>query len=152
MKTVDTNEYMSVLQSLVNEGKDVGLLISGDSMSPFLVHERDYIYFRTPDRELKKGDMVFYQRRTGQYIMHRILDVKQDGYYMAGDNQVLIEGPIDRSQIFALVTKVKRNGRWIGPESLTWKFYEKVWIRMIPVRSLIGRICRKTKRMVKGQE
>ena len=152
MKTVDTNEYMSVLQGLVEEGKEVGLLISGDSMAPFLVHQRDYIYFHKPDRELKKGDMVFYRRKTGQYIMHRIMEVKQDGYYLVGDNQVQVEGPLDRDQIFAIVTKVKRNGRWIGPEDLTWKFFEKVWIHMIPVRRLIGRISRKAKRMVKGQE
>ena len=150
MKTVDTNQYMSVLQSLINEGKEVGLLISGDSMSPFLVHQRDYIYFKTPDRELRKGDMVFYQRVTGQYIMHRIIDVKPDGYYMMGDNQAALEGPLDRSQIFAIVTKVKRKGRWIGPDDLIWKFYEKVWIHMIPVRPVIGRVCRKLKRMVKG--
>ena len=47
MKTVDTNEYMAVLQDLLSEGKEAGLLITGDSMAPFLVHERDYIYFKT---------------------------------------------------------------------------------------------------------
>lgn len=152
MKTVDTNEYMTVLQGLIEEGKEVGLLISGDSMAPFLAHQRDYIYFKSPDRELKKGDMVFYRRMTGQYIMHRILDVKPEGYYMIGDNQMQVEGPLDRSQIFAIVTKVKRKGRIIGPENLVWKFYEKVWIHMIPARGIIGRVCRKLERMVKGQE
>lgn len=152
MKTVDTNEYMAVLQGLISEGREVGLLISGDSMAPFLVHGRDYIYFKTPDRELKKGDMVFYRRTSGQYIMHRILDIKPEGYYIIGDNQVMVEGPLDRSQIFAIVTKVKRNGQLIGPDSLIWKFYEKVWIRMIPVRRIISRVCRKLKRTVKGQE
>ena len=152
MKTVDTNEYMTVLQGLISEGREVGLLISGDSMAPFLAHQRDYIYFRTPDRELKKGDMVFYQRVNGQYIMHRIVAVKPEGYYMAGDNQAAVEGPLDRTQIFALVTKVKRNGRWIGPDDLIWKFYEKVWIRMIPVRGIIGCAGRKLRLMVKGQE
>ena len=152
MKTVDTNEYMSVLQSLISEGREAGLPISGNSMAPFLVHGRDYIYIKTPDRELKKGDMVFYRRVTGQYIMHRIIDIKPEGYYMIGDNQVTVEGPLDRSQIFALVTKVKRNGRWIDSDDLIWKFYEKVWIHTIPVRRTAGRVRRKLKRMVRGQE
>ena len=34
-------------------------LIAGSSMSPFLCHNRDYIYFTRPDRELRRGDMVF---------------------------------------------------------------------------------------------
>ena len=152
MKTVDTNEYMAVLQDLISDGKEAGLLITGNSMAPFLVHERDYIYFRTPDRELKKGDMVFYRRMNGQYIMHRILAVKPEGYYMIGDNQVHVEGPLDRSQIFAVVTKVKRRDRWIGPDDPVWKFYEKVWINVIPARRIAGCVSRKLKRMVKGQE
>lgn len=62
-KVVDTREYVSVLKDLVDEGRTVSLLIAGNSMSPFLVHERDYIFLKKPEKPLKKGDMVFFQRR-----------------------------------------------------------------------------------------
>lgn len=55
MKRVDTAEYVSVLRELTEQGKEVSLLISGNSMSPFLIHERDYIYFKKPGRELKNS-------------------------------------------------------------------------------------------------
>ena len=71
-RVVDTNEYVSALRELAEEGRVVSMLIAGSSMSPFLCHNRDYIYFTRPDRELRRGDMVFYQRDTGQYVMHRI--------------------------------------------------------------------------------
>lgn len=64
-KLVDTREYVSVLRELTEAGHEVSMLISGNSMSPFLAHERDTIWFKRPDRELKKGDMVFYQRKAG---------------------------------------------------------------------------------------
>ena len=48
MKVVDTREYVSVLKELAEEGRTVSLLISGNSMSPFLVHERYYIFFKMP--------------------------------------------------------------------------------------------------------
>lgn len=134
MKLVDTREYVSVLRELVEEGREVSLLVSGSSMSPFLAHQRDYIYFKKPDRELKKGDMVFYQRRSGQFVMHRIWKVKADKYYMVGDAQREIEGPLDRDQIFALITKVQRKGKWIQPGDFWWEFFEKVWINIVPVR------------------
>ena len=73
MKTVDTNAYVAVLRELIAEGREVSLLISGSSMEPFLKDQRDYICFKAPDRELAAGDMVFYQRGNGQYIMHRII-------------------------------------------------------------------------------
>lgn len=137
MKVVDTREYVSMLKELVEDGKEVSMLISGSSMAPFLIHERDSICFKKPDRELKKGDMVFYQRATGQYVMHRICKIKPEGYYMIGDAQKEIEGPLERGQIFALITKVRRKGKWMGPGDFWWDFFERVWIRIIPIRRFV---------------
>lgn len=134
MKVVDTNAYISMLRELVEQGKEVSLLITGSSMSPFLIHERDYIYFERPSRALGKGDMVFYQRDNGQYVMHRIWKVKPDGLYIVGDAQTEIEGPVREEQIFAIITKVKRDGQWIKPGDFWWEFFEHVWIHIIKVR------------------
>lgn len=137
MKQVDTREYVSVLKELVEEGREVSLLISGSSMSPFLIHQRDYIYFKRPERKLRKGDMVFYQRESGQYVMHRILRVKEDGYDIIGDAQQEVEGPVQREQIFALITKVQRKGKWLEPGDFQWEFFEHVWLHMIPLRRMM---------------
>lgn len=134
MKTIDTREYVSALKELVQQGHEVSMLIAGSSMTPFMVHQRDYIYFKAPDRKLRKGDMVFYQRDNGQYVMHRIRKSKPDGYYIVGDAQTEIEGPVREEQIFAIITKVKRKGKWIEPGDFWWEFFEHVWIHMIPVR------------------
>ena len=136
MKEVNAREYLSMLHSLVQEGHEVSMIITGSSMAPFLIHQRDIIYFKQPDRSLHKGDMVFFQRQSGQYVMHRIWKVKTDGYYMVGDGQTVIEGPIGRDQIFALVTKVKRKGNWIRPGDFWWEFFAHIWINFIPVRCL----------------
>ena len=140
MRTVDTREYVSALRELTEEGKEVSMLIAGSSMSPFLCHGRDYIYFKKPDRELGRGDMVFYERDNGQFVMHRIWKVKPEGYYMVGDAQTEIEGPLRRDQIFALITKVQRKGRWIGPGNFWWEFFEKVWIRCVKVRPWVVKV------------
>lgn len=133
-RVVDTREYVSVLREIAESGKIVSLRIAGSSMSPFLAHGRDYIYFTKPDREPRTGDMVFYQRKNGQYVMHRIYKKKPEGYYIVGDAQTEIEGPVDRGQIFALIIKVKRKDRIIRPGDFWWEFFEHVWIRMIPLR------------------
>lgn len=139
-RVVDTNEYVSVLRELAEEGRVVSMLIAGSSMSPFLCHKRDYIYFTKPDRELRRGDMVFYQRDTGQYVMHRIYKRKKDDYYMVGDAQTQIEGPLRRDQIFARIIKVKRKGRIIEPGNFWWEFFEHVWIRIIPLRKVTEKL------------
>lgn len=137
---VDTKEYVSVMRDLVNEGKEVSMLVAGSSMSPFLIHYRDTIYFAKPERALRAGDMVFYQRDNGQFIMHRIIRVRRDGCYdIVGDNQTEIERGVRRDQIFAIITKVKRKGKWIGPGDFWWVFFAQVWRRIIPVRRTIAR-------------
>lgn len=140
MREVDTQEYLSVLKELVEEGHHVSLLISGSSMSPFLIHHRDTIYFKKPDRELKVGDMVFYRRGNGKYIMHRIRRIRPEGFYMIGDAQTEIEGPLQREQIFGLITAVERKGKRIQPGDFWWEFFARVWLRIIPLRGLINRI------------
>lgn len=140
MMIIDTREYVSMLRELTEEGKEVGMIISGNSMSPFLFHQRDTIYFKKPDRELRKGDMVFYQRKNGQFVMHRICKIRADGYYIAGDAQCELEGPVKREQIFALITKVQRKGKWNQPGDFWWEFFSHVWIHLIPVRHTVMRM------------
>ena len=137
MKVVETTAYVSILRE-----QEVYMRIAGNSMLPFLVHERDYIWFRKPDRELKRGDMVFYQRANGQFVMHRIWKVKEEKYYLIGDAHRNIEGPIAKEQIFALVTGVMRNGKEIRPGKFFWEFFEHVWLRMRPFRYTLLRVDR----------
>lgn len=140
MKQVDTYEYVSVLKELVEEGREVSMIISGSSMSPFLCHERDRVFFKAPDRPLRVGDMVFFQRRSGQYVLHRICRIKDGSYYIVGDAQTAIEGPVAREQIFALVTKVQRKGRILAPGDFWWEFFARVWGRFIPLRPVLSQI------------
>ena len=140
MRELDAAGYIGTLKELVEEGHEVSLLISGSSMAPFLIHHRDMIYFKAPDRALKRGDMVFFQRESGQFVMHRIRFVKADGYYLIGDGQRETEGPIARERIFAVVTAVRRKGKVIRPGAFTWEFFARVWLRLIPLRGIISRL------------
>ena len=79
--------------------------------------------------------------------MHRICRVRPEGYYMIGDAQWEIEGPISEEQIFARIIRVKRKGKWIEPGDFWWEFFEHVWIRLIPFRRMIVRIYGKIRRI-----
>lgn len=140
MKTIDTRAYINMLRELTESGKEVTLVVAGSSMAPFLIHHRDSICFRKPDRDLRKGDMVFFQQTDGAYVMHRICRIRDNAYYLIGDAQTEVEGPIRREQIFALITKIKRKGKWICPGNFWWFFFARVWIRVIPFRRLFIRL------------
>lgn len=137
MKMMDTRAYVGMLKELVEQGREVRMVISGSSMAPFLIHGRDSIFFRAPERELRRGDIVFYERPGGQFVVHRICRVHADGYDIIGDAQTEIEHHVQRKQIFARVTKVERKGKILVPGTFWWEFFAQVWIRIIPLRPIL---------------
>lgn len=136
---VNTREYMAVLEDMVGQGLEVTLNVSGTSMEPFLVHKRDTVYLGAPTRPLRAGDVVCYRRRNGQYVMHRIMKRRENQFFLAGDHQTTLEGPVEQEQIFAVMLSVNRNGRWITENDGIWKYYASVWRRSFWIRKIIAR-------------
>ena len=116
------------------------LVISGNSMSPFLVHGRDTVYLSRLDRPAKKGDVLLYKRESGSYILHRVYKVEKDSYTMVGDAQTQLEQGIRQDQIIAIMTSALRKGKLQKKGSFWWEFFEKLWIRIIPLRPIITKI------------
>lgn len=146
VRQVDTQEYMKIVKELLAEGREVPLVVTGNSMLPFLVDRRDQVLIRKNDRPLEKGDIAFFQRENGQYIMHRIRFIRKDDktgvcqFYFIGDNQLETEGPIAQEQIFGVVTQAVRKGKRINEKSFIWKFFKHIWIYVIPFRQKILKI------------
>ena len=139
---VDTREYVAVLKEMVDQGMEVSMTVSGTSMEPFLIHNQDRIFFQKPKGPIKKGDMVFFQRKTGEYVMHRIMRVRDHQYYLAGDHQTFLEGPIEESRIFAKVVSVERAGVWLSEDDRVWRFYAVWWRRLFWVRKVVNKLKR----------
>lgn len=142
-RIVDIDAYMPVLRELLAQGQSVSLTVTGESMSPFLRHGRDQIRLAAVTAPPQRGDMVFFRRHNGQYIMHRVLRRMPDGNYaIIGDGQQQVESPIAPEQIFAVVTQVCRKGIWLGPESFWWRFFAGPWLTLLPLRPLLRRMAR----------
>ncbi|MCR5665227.1 MAG: S24/S26 family peptidase [Eubacterium sp.] len=135
-RAVDTNEYVTMLKEIIEEGHQVSMIISGNSMSPFLISRRDEVQLNPLRKPLKAGDIVFYTRPGGQYVLHRIHHIGKDGLYIIGDNQIEMEGPVPKEAVFAVVTAVKRKGIVYEPGDFWWWFFAHVWRHMIWYRKM----------------
>ena len=128
------------LLALLEQTDSVPLTISGNSMTPFLAHGRDTVFLSKVTRPLKKGDMIFYRRQNGQYVLHRICRVHPDSFDLVGDAQTYIETGIRPEQVLAVVNTVRRKGRLLEKGHFWWDFFEMFWLRIIPLRPLVCRI------------
>ena len=116
------------------------LVISGNSMSPFLVHGRDTIYLSRLTRAPRRGDALLYRRDNGAYVFHRVYAVKDGLLTMVGDAQTQLEPGIRPDQVIAVMTAAVRRGKHLAPGCFWWEFFEKIWIRMIPLRDPVRRL------------
>lgn len=149
VKVVEPEVLIPSLLDLLEETETVPLVISGSSMTPFLVHGRDTVYLSKVTQPLKRGDMILYQRRSGGYILHRIFRVDAESYTLVGDAQTLLEPGICPDQVLAIVTAVRRKGKLLRKGSFGWDFFEKVWIRMVPLRPAVRRMYSGVKKLFK---
>ena len=134
VRVIEPELLMEQLPELLEKTQAVPLVISGNSMAPFLIHGRDTVYLSRVTRPLKRGDMILYRRDCGAYVLHRICAAEGDTFCLIGDGQQEKEYGIRRDQVIALVTAVRRKGKLLKKGSFLWTLFEKVWIRMIPLR------------------
>ena len=134
VRELEPQVLMPALLALLEETESVPLVISGSSMTPFLVHGRDAVYLSKTAAPLKRGDMILYRRDSGAYILHRIFRAERDVYTLVGDAQTALEPGIRADQVLAVVTAVNRKGKLLKKGSFWWDFFENIWIRMVPLR------------------
>ena len=140
-------EYRELLKDESVEA--LPLVISGNSMSPFLIHGRDTIYLSRLARPAKRGDVLLYQRDSGAYILHRVYKIEGDSFTMVGDAQTELEPGIRPEQVIAIMSSAERKGKRQAPGSFWWEFFEKVWIRMVPLRPIVRKVYTAVSRLLK---
>lgn len=99
----------------------------GRSMRPFLRSQEDLVRIEAcGGRALNKYDAVLYRRKSGRYVLHRIVRVLPDSYVMCGDNCWKLEYGITREQILGVLTCVIRKGEKVDVNSRGYR--TKVWL------------------------
>ena len=132
--------FSSILLEMLDENIDVTVTVTGDSMFPLWRHKRDTVVLTKCDKTaLKKGDIPFYRRKTGQYVMHRIIKVNKESYNLCGDAQTQIEYNLSKENIIAVVKAFTRKGKEYNCSDLWVRGYKALWIGLLPFRGILLR-------------
>lgn len=121
----------------------------GDSMMPFIKQGRDVLVISRAEGKLKRYDVPLYKRDSGQYVLHRILKVRENDYVICGDNRWNKEYGITDRHIIGVLTGVIRNGKEIPVTDRKYRIYVHLWCDFFPVRAFIIRIRQFLKRRLK---
>ncbi len=141
-------EFVGIIEDTLNEGGKMPLVVTGNSMNPFLKDGKDVVWLeKCRESDFKRGKILLFRRSGGKIVLHRVLKVKPDGtLIMNGDAQFWCED-IKKEQALAAVTHIEVNGKKISCNSLAYRFRTAVWQCLKPLRPLIFRVYRKLKRI-----
>ncbi len=121
----------------------------GASMMPYIKQGRDVLVISEVNGRLNKYDVPLYKRDSGQYVLHRILKVRENDYVICGDNRWNKEYGITDRHIIGILTGVIRDGQEIPVTSRKYRIYVHLWCDLFPVRAFILRVCQFVKRRLK---
>lgn len=131
-------------EELLRGGKSISVSPEGYSMYPLLVPGRDRVLIEPLSSKggaghPKRGDIVLFRRINSILVLHRICRVKNDGFYLVGDNQVEIEGPVKEEQLCGIVTEIIRKGKSISTNKGSYRFLTGFWLFIRPLRPAISK-------------
>ena len=144
-KKVRLCDVFPEMNEILEGGGSVTLNPKGVSMMPLLRQGRDGVILKKTEASPQKYDIAFYTRPDGQFVLHRIVGKKGDGYVLRGDNQVENEYGVKESQIIAIVTHICRDGKVISCKSFNYKLYT-YFLRPIRQLKIFVAIALKNKR------
>ena len=141
-KAVPGYQAVPRMEEILSAGGRCLLTVTGTSMTPFLRDNRDTVILAAPVPELlTPGRILFFRRRSGAYILHRIRRVEADGRLrMCGDAQTWTESILPDQAIGAVVGIRRESGRILDCGSLSWRLCSALWYPTRPIRPLLFRL------------
>lgn len=138
------------IEALLAQGETVQITPQGYSMYPMFIPGRDAAILQRADySELKRGDVALYRRDQGILVLHRVCRIAQDGFYMVGDNQSVIEGPLRPDQIRGKLTAFVRKGNRISVTNPVYRAAAGLWLALRPVRPFFFKISKSMRSLLK---
>lgn len=110
----------------------------GTSMEPMLKNRENIVVLEKAEGILKKYDVALYKRPNGQYVLHRVLKVRENDYIICGDNLWRKE-IVPHEWVIACTSGYYKNGNFIPVDDRDYCKYlktlgirrKKLWIKSI---------------------
>lgn len=111
------------VEKIINEEGFVVSKIKGISMLPFLKQKDDFVVITKVDRPIKLYDVVLYKNSNG-YVLHRVIDIKDNILKIKGDNTLSDEEINTNNVLGILKAKYNKKGYIELDDEINRKYYE----------------------------
>lgn len=131
---------MSFEEILKRDGK-LCYSVRGTSMLPMLRQDKDLVVIQAAGgKRLAPLDVALYKRGE-QYVLHRVISVKEGGYMIRGDNTYTPEY-VPEDQVLGVLRSFVRDGREYAVTDPRYLGYARFWCAVYGLRFILFR-CRR---------
>ena len=123
----------------------------GTSMMPLLRQGKDlFTVIKRNGERCKKGDVVLYKRPPNKYILHRIIEVRENDYVILGDNCIDKEYGIKDIDIIGIMTSYVRNGKEHSIYDKSYRLYPFWTMKTMGIRIILKKFMARVKKFLKN--
>lgn len=119
------SDFEPIIREVIESGAEFTMKTRGTSMLPMLSDGKDGVVLVHVTTPPKRGDVILFKRLNGQYVLHRIVGVRADGYVLRGDNQTVNEYAVKSGSIIAVMTAYIKDGKRIEVTDDEYRRYMK---------------------------
>lgn len=138
IESVSAQVLFPIIKELLAEGQQAAFTVTGMSMWPFLCHGRDQVVLDvcTPET-LKVGDILLFQTKVGNYMLHRVTALRANQFQTTGDGNSFRDGWFSNTCILGRVVRFIRKGKTVDCYSRKYRIICRLWMFLFPIRKWI---------------
>ena len=132
-KIVLASEYKAQLE----KHGEIAFVPRGNSMWPFIENKAQTVVIKRKTERLNKYDVGFYSCGE-QAVLHRVVEVLDDGYLFCGDSQFVIQ-KVKEEDVFGKMTCFYQGEKMVDSSDKKWlrkvaKWYKRSLWRKIRIK------------------
>lgn len=134
--------FFSEVEERLAEGKSVIIPVKGYSMDPFIRNGRDSVEL-VPAKSFEVGDIVLAHLANGDYVLHRVVSIKEEVVLLMGDGNIKGTECALKSRVVGVVTRIIQGERSVDCTSSSYLRKVKIWGKLLPARRYILAVYRR---------
>lgn len=112
----------------LNKNNVISFVPRGNSMWPTLKNKGQSVVVQAKRQRLNKFDVALYVRGQNNFVLHRVMQVLEDGYLMCGDSQFSLE-KVTEDQVFGVMIGFYRGEKYVDCNDDKYKKKVEKWYK-----------------------
>lgn len=152
-----TENYGENIFFQLQKFKTIAFVPKGNSMYPFIKDRGNTVYISIKEKRLSPFDIGLFIRKNGTIVLHRVIEVLEDGYLFCGDS-VLESEKVLENDVIGFLTAYEKGKKKVDfsnkDREKAEKWYKKSGKRKLRLKLFFFniRVKNKLKRIFKREE